>query len=88
MHGTGVALVTPFTEHGDIDEAALASLVTELEDRGVDFIVPIGTTGESVLMTPEEQGRVIDVVADAASVPVLAGTGAPPRADASPGLVR
>ncbi|MDZ7700893.1 MAG: dihydrodipicolinate synthase family protein [Halobacteriales archaeon] len=77
MHGTGVALVTPFTEHGDIDEAALASLVPELEHRGVDFIVPVGSTGESVLMTPEEQGRVIEVVADAASVPVLAGTGQP-----------
>lgn len=77
MRGTGVALVTPFTAEGDIDEAALTGLVGELERRGVDFVVPVGSTGESVLLTAEEQARVIRLVTEAASGPVLAGTGQP-----------
>lgn len=77
MHGTGVAIVTPFTAAGVIDEAALAELVGTLEERGVDFVVPVGSTGESALLTAEEQVRVIRLVVEAASVPVLAGTGQP-----------
>lgn len=77
MHGTGAAMVTPFTAGGDLDEAALTRLVGELEARGVDFLVPVGSTGESVLLTPEEQARVIGLVVDAASGPVIAGTGQP-----------
>jgi 4-hydroxy-tetrahydrodipicolinate synthase len=77
MEGTGVAVVTPFTAGGDIDESALTTLVRELEGRGVDFIVPVGSNGESVLLSPDERARVIQLVADAATVPVLAGTGTP-----------
>jgi 4-hydroxy-tetrahydrodipicolinate synthase len=77
MEGTGVALVTPFTADGDLDESALASLVGELEARGVDFVGPVGSNGESVLLSPDEQARVIQQVVDVASVPVLAGTGQP-----------
>jgi 4-hydroxy-tetrahydrodipicolinate synthase len=77
MEGTGVALVTPFTADGDLDESALASLVGELEAGGVDFVVPVGSNGESVLLSPDEQARVIQLVVDVASVPVLAGTGQP-----------
>lgn len=77
MHGTGVAIVTPFATGGDIDETAMTALVGELEERGVDFVVAIGTTGESVMLDPDEQARVIELIADAASVPVVAGTGQP-----------
>lgn len=77
MHGTGVAIVTPFTAAGAVDDSALTGLVGELEERGVDFVVPVGTTGESVMLNPDEQAHVIEVVADAASVPVVAGTGQP-----------
>jgi 4-hydroxy-tetrahydrodipicolinate synthase len=79
MHGTGAALVTPFNADGDIDDSSLAELVGELEARGVDFLVPVGSTGESVLLTAEEQARVIGLVAETATVPVLAGTGQPGR---------
>jgi len=77
--GTGVAIVTPFDENGDLDEAALAGLVGELEARGVDFVVPAGTTGEAALLSDDERVRVVATVAEAASVPVLAGTGQPSR---------
>lgn len=77
MHGTGLPLVTPFTGAGDVDGEALADLVGVVEDRGVDFIVPVGSNGESVLLEPAEQTRVVEIVAEAASVPVMAGTGQP-----------
>lgn len=80
MHGTGVPVVTPFDESGAIDESALRDLVEWLESRGVDFLVPCGSTSEAPLMTPDERARVIELVCDAASVPVLAGTGHAGRA--------
>ena len=79
MDGTGVAMVTPFTADGDVDEAALGDLVGELEGRGVDFLVPAGTTGEAPLLTPSELDRVVETVVATASVPVVAGTGQPGR---------
>ncbi|MFB6081130.1 MAG: dihydrodipicolinate synthase family protein [Haloferacaceae archaeon] len=77
MEGIGPPLVTPFDADGDLDEAALGELVEWVEARGVDFLVPCGSNSEAELMTAEERARVIDLVADAASVPVLAGTGSP-----------
>ena len=77
MEGTGVPLVTPFDESGEVDEAALREVVAWVVDQGVDFVVPCGSNGESELMTTAERARVTEVVADAVSVPVLAGTGHP-----------
>jgi dihydrodipicolinate synthase/N-acetylneuraminate lyase len=75
MQGTGVPLVTPFDD--SVDERALRELVGWLTDRGVDFLVACGSTGEAPLLSVEERARVVEVVADAApaDVPVLAGTG-------------
>lgn len=77
MDGIGPPLVTPFTADGDVDEPALRDLVSWVETRGVDFIVPCGSNSEAELMTVEERARVVDVVADEADVPVIAGTGHP-----------
>jgi 4-hydroxy-tetrahydrodipicolinate synthase len=77
MNGVGPPLVTPFTETGDVDESALRELVAWVEQRGVDFLVPCGSNSEAELMTARERTRVIEVVAEAASVPVVAGTGHP-----------
>ena len=77
MDGIGPPLVTPFDESGDLDEPALRDLVAWVEDRGVDFLGPCGSTSEAELMTADERARVIETVAETASVPVLAGTGSP-----------
>ncbi|WP_435062188.1 dihydrodipicolinate synthase family protein [Halobaculum sp. EA56] len=77
MQGTGPPLVTPFDADGDLDEPALRELVEWVEARGVDFLVPCGSNSEAELMTAAERTRVVEVVAEAASVPVLAGTGSP-----------
>lgn len=77
MDGVGPPLVTPFTEDGEIDDQALRTLVGQIEDRGVDFLVPCGSNSEAELMRTEERRRVIEIVAEESSVPVLAGTGNP-----------
>lgn len=75
--GAGVALVTPFTRSGDVDEAALRALVRRQIDGGIDVLVPCGTTGESATLRHDEQRRVIELTLQesAGKVPVLAGTG-------------
>ncbi|NHN46829.1 dihydrodipicolinate synthase family protein [Halostella sp. JP-L12] len=81
MDGTGVPLVTPFTEEGSVDEDALRSLTAWVEDRGIDFLVPCGSTSEAPLLDDDERERVIAAVAEAADGPVLAGTGKESLAD-------
>jgi len=77
MDGTGVPLVTPFQSDGTVDEKRLREVATWVVEQGVDFVVPCGSNGESELMTVDERARVVEVVSDAVSVPVLAGTGHP-----------
>lgn len=57
--------------------AALRSLVEWQIEDGVDFLVPIGSTGEAATLTPAEQRRVVEVVVERAGgrVPVVAGAG-------------
>jgi 4-hydroxy-tetrahydrodipicolinate synthase len=68
-------LVTPFARDGHIDERALQSLVEWQLAEGVHFLVPCGSTGEAATMTPDEQRRVIEIVAQTAKgrVPIVAG---------------
>lgn len=79
MHGTGAPLVTPFDDTGAIDFESLSVLVDWVTDRGLDFLVPTGSTGEAEFLTMEERTAVVETVVDAApqSVPVMAGTGHP-----------
>ncbi|MDX5326038.1 MAG: 4-hydroxy-tetrahydrodipicolinate synthase [Bacteroidota bacterium] len=62
FYGTGVALVTPFHEDGGLDETGLANLVNHVIDGGVEYLVVLGTTGESATQTKEEKKRVLEVV--------------------------
>lgn len=75
--GAGVALVTPFTPAGELDEPALRRLVARQVEGGIDVLVPCGTTGESVTLSSDEQERVVAVTLEVAAgkVPVLAGAG-------------
>ena len=75
--GAGVALITPFTKSGELDEAALRRLVRRQVEASIDVLVPCGTTGEAATMTPQEQVRVIEITVQEAGgiVPVLAGAG-------------
>jgi 4-hydroxy-tetrahydrodipicolinate synthase len=66
-------LVTPFTHEGAVDADALASLVGALERRGVNGVVPCGTTGEFASLTDAEHETVVETAADTASGTVVAG---------------
>jgi 4-hydroxy-tetrahydrodipicolinate synthase len=76
LHGTGVALVTPFDENGDIDFASLKRLLVHTS-RGVDYYVVQGTTGESATLTKEEKRKVLAFVAqnNRKKLPIVYGIG-------------
>ncbi len=75
--GSIVALVTPFTKKGAVDEAALKRLVEFHVKNGTDGIVPCGTTGESPTLNYEEHERTIEICVKASNsrIPIIAGTG-------------
>jgi 4-hydroxy-tetrahydrodipicolinate synthase len=77
FRGLGTALITPFTDSGALDEAALERFVDFQIDGGVDFLVPCGTTGENPALSAAEHRRVVELVTRRANgrVPVLAGAG-------------
>jgi 4-hydroxy-tetrahydrodipicolinate synthase len=77
LQGCGTALVTPFNKDRSLDEAALRRFVEWQIAEGIDFLVPCGTTGESVTLSNAEQHRVVEVVLETANkrLPVIAGAG-------------
>jgi 4-hydroxy-tetrahydrodipicolinate synthase len=77
LTGVSVAMVTPFNKDESINEKQLRNLVNFLIDKGVNGLVPVGTTGEFVNMTFDERAKVIEIVVDEVRgrVPVIAGTG-------------
>jgi len=77
IKGCGPAIVTPFTENGEIDVVALKRLVDFQIKGGIDFIVPCGTTGESVTLSQEESLLVVETVIQKVDkkIPVIAGAG-------------
>jgi len=76
--GVYTALITPFTDSGAVDTAALDRLVDEQIAAGVQGLVPVGTTGESPTLSTEEHLDVIRRVTRRANgkVQIVAGTGA------------
>lgn len=62
LMGTGVALVTPFKSDKKIDFEGLNSLVEHVIEGGVNYLVVLGTTGESVTLTELEQVEVLEAV--------------------------
>lgn len=60
--GTGVAIVTPFLENGDIDEVGLERLIEHLIAGKVDYLVVLGTTGENATLDKPEKQKVFHLV--------------------------
>ena len=75
LRGTGVALVTPFKNNGDIDWADLERIIEHVLTGGVEFLVSLGTTGESVTISEEEQRQILDftIKVNRGRVPMVAG---------------
>ena len=77
FQGTGLALVTPFAADGSLDRAALARLVNHSIDGGVDFLVVLGTTGETATLATDEKKQVLETVAETTNgrIPLVVGVG-------------
>ncbi len=75
--GLGVALVTPFMENGAIDFAAVAKIVDNLIAGGVDYILVLGTTGETPTLSTDERKALIRFVRDRVAwrVKLMVGVG-------------
>ncbi|HBY57261.1 MAG TPA: 4-hydroxy-tetrahydrodipicolinate synthase [Candidatus Atribacteria bacterium] len=75
--GSLVAMITPFTESGEVNEQGIKELVEFHIKNGTNGIVPCGTTGESPTLSHEEHKKVVEITVKAVAgrVPVIAGTG-------------
>lgn len=77
FRGTGVAIVTPFKNDSSIDFTALGRIVNHVIDGGVNYIVAMGTTGESVTISKDERKAIFSYILEAVDnrVPLVAGIG-------------
>jgi 4-hydroxy-tetrahydrodipicolinate synthase len=77
LQGTGVALVTPFTKDGAVDFDGLKKLIDFVISDGVNYVVTLGTTGETPTLSREEKLEIVDATFKAVSerVPVVVGIG-------------
>jgi 4-hydroxy-tetrahydrodipicolinate synthase len=75
--GTGIAIVTPFLDNGNVDYDSLEKLVNFQITNGINYLVVLGTTGESATLSKEEKKAVINCVLNAnnGKVPVVVGFG-------------
>lgn len=75
--GTGVAIVTPFHKHGTIDFGSLGKLIEHLISNKVEYIVVMGTTGESVTLSKDEKSALLHFAIDTIDkrVPLVLGMG-------------
>tara|TARA_B110000263_G_scaffold247606_1_gene260786 strand:+ start:515 stop:1438 length:924 start_codon:yes stop_codon:yes gene_type:complete len=82
LKGTGVAMITPFDDNGEVDFDAIPQLIDHLLsdsslDRGVDYIVILGTTAEVVTLNSQEKDKIIKIVIKHNNdrVPLVIGVG-------------
>ena len=75
LRGCGTALITPFKD-GEVDYDAFAALVDRQVEAGIDFLVPLGTTGETPCLEDDERIKVLQVAkAHSQGRPVVVGGG-------------
>jgi 4-hydroxy-tetrahydrodipicolinate synthase len=77
IKGTGVAVATPFRKDGSVDFNSLEKLINHLIEGGVQFLVALGTTGETPTLTNDEKTAIIDFFYEVNKkrVPLVIGIG-------------
>lgn len=77
LRGTGVAIITPFDQEGRVDFPALGKLIDHIIENGVDYIVSLGTTGETPVLSKEEKKDIVQFTFERIDqrVPVVVGIG-------------
>ncbi len=83
LHGTGVALITPFKKNLEVDYFALENLIDNLIKNGVEYLVSLGTTGETPTLSREEMTDIVNCTFNKVNqrVPVVVGIGGNNTAD-------
>ncbi len=77
LRGTGVAIVTPFHREGSIDFKSFEKLIDYQVSKGIEYIVFLGTTGESVTLNEDEKAAVLHCGLEIVDgrIPVVVGMG-------------
>jgi len=77
IRGCGTALITPFLGNDEVDFSTFRKLVERQIDSGVNFLVPLGTTGEAPCLDDYEKERLLDTLTEQNNgrVPVVTGAG-------------
>src|SRR5215212_1671563 len=77
LKGTGVALVTPFKTNYEVDYNALEKVINFVINDGVEYVVTLGTTGETPTLSKTEKIEIIDFTFEKVNnrVPVIVGVG-------------
>ena len=75
--GTGVAIVTPFTDNLEIDYKALEKQIEHLISNNINYLVVLGTTGESVTQSDEEKNDLVNFIKRKVNnrIPIVLGLG-------------
>lgn len=75
FEGTGVALITPFQDDLSVDFQAYGNIIEHVISENIDFLVPLGSTGETATLNEEEARKILDFVIEvnAGRKPILAG---------------
>jgi 4-hydroxy-tetrahydrodipicolinate synthase len=77
LRGTGVALVTPFAKDDSVDFTALGKVIDHVIKGGVDYLITLGTTGETATLSKEEKIAIIEFTFSFTDgrVPIIVGVG-------------
>jgi len=77
ISGCGTALITPFTSTYEVDYPSFTALVKRQLDAGINFLVPLGTTGETPCLEDNEKYKILEITqqVNRGRVPVVAGVG-------------
>lgn len=77
FRGTGVAIVTPFHDSGNIDFGSFERLIEHVIDNAVNYLVVLGTTGESATLSKDEKTAVLNFAIDTVNkrIPLVVGIG-------------
>jgi 4-hydroxy-tetrahydrodipicolinate synthase len=83
LRGTGVALITPFTKDNSIDFNALGKVIDAMINGGVEYLVSLGTTGETPVLNNPEKIEILNFTYDrvAGRLPIVVGIGGNDTAD-------
>lgn len=77
LQGTGVAIITPFKKNSEVDYNALGNLIDTIISNGVEYIVTLGTTGETPTLSKKEKQEIVRFTEEKINnrVPLVAGIG-------------